>query len=470
MTSLRKHLVTRMLALTIFLLALVGLTVYFACRATLQKNLDLSLVQLAKTELASATDTGYIHIHDASPLTIPLEGLPGIEKYAWVIDDSDRLAAHTHNLAGFNPDSALLESAQVARKHGAHVETASMIGHEVRAVFYPFEDKGHSYVGVVATPVKVYQQTSNLIGVVVLGSFLFASGLAVLLGFLMSKRITSPLEKLATEVSLIDPASGPYVVNEVQPFEELKAVADSIATLSSQAHVLLVERSKTIDAQRRFLADVSHELRTPISNIQGTIEVLSRRDRTKDELIEGIEIVSAENSRMNRLIQDLLLLAKADVGRFEIESREIDLAALALESAAVLRKSCPVGIRLECNVKGPLVISGDWDRLRQAVDNLVKNALAYAASVVMLDVYVEGDEAVLSVSNDGDKIESKDVEVIFDRFKRLDPSRSRDTGGTGLGLSIVRTIIEGHGGRVHLRNDRKVVVFELRLPYRSPIA
>lgn len=469
MTSLRKHLVTRMLALTIFLLALVGFTVYFACRATLQKNLDLSLVQLARTELASATDTGYIHIHDASPLTIPLEGLPGIEKYAWVIDDSNRLAAHTHNLVGFIPDSALLASAQVARKHGAYVETASMIGHQVRAVFYPFEDKGHSYVGVVATPVKVYQQTSNLIGIVVLASFLFASGLAVLLGFLLSKRITSPLEKLSTDVSSIDPASGPFIVSEGQPFEELKAVADSIAALSSQAHGLLVERSKTIEAQRRFLADVSHELRTPISNIQGTIEVLSRRDRTKDELIEGIEIVRAENSRMNRLIQDLLLLAKADVGRFEIESREIDLAALALESASVLRKSCPAGIRLECNVVGPIVISGDWDRLRQAVDNLVKNAIAYAASVVTLEAHVEGEEAVLCVCNDGRGIDANDVEVIFDRFKRLDPSRSRDTGGSGLGLPIVRTILEGHGGTVHLRNDLKLVVFEIRLPYRPTI-
>lgn len=221
---------------------------------------------------------------------------------------------------------------------------------------------------------------------------------------------------------------------------------------------------------RQFVADASHELRTPIAAISAYAELFERgASDQKEDLERLLGGIRTETGRMERLVADLLLLARLDEGR-PIEQRSVDLVALcaeAVQTAATVGPEWPV--RFEASA--PVEIIGDAAKLRQVIDNLLGNVRAHTPPGTPARVRVErtGDEVTVSVSDDGPGMDAEETRHVFERFHRVDPSRSRTHGGAGLGLSIVSAIVAAHHGTVTAASQLGAgAVFTVRLPIVPP--
>jgi signal transduction histidine kinase len=264
----------------------------------------------------------------------------------------------------------------------------------------------------------------------------------------------------------------------LRPVEELRAGAESITgarradrlpvpvsedeiqrlavTLNGMLDRLAVARAR----QRAFVADAAHELRSPLAAMRTELEVAGRHGIPPDLVPDLL----ADVVRLSRLVDDLLLLARADDAAPAVAAPRdpVDLAAL-LEEARERCRGARVPV-VSSPAQCELVTLGDHDALLRAVTNLADNAVRHASSRVVLTGYAEGGSAVLEVIDDGPGIPAEDRERVFDRFTRLDDGRARDDGGAGLGLAIVRELVRRHDGTVHLADAAPGLRATIRLP------
>jgi two-component system OmpR family sensor kinase len=281
-----------------------------------------------------------------------------------------------------------------------------------------------------------------------------------------------PLDRGEVEITERVPAS------EADPRTETGLVGASLNKLLDHVNSSLSARQRNEERMRQFVADASHELRTPLASIRGYSELSLRAlsqaqgsgsDGQGPSAIEGtttsLERIQAQSLRMTRLVEDLLLLARLDEGR-ELVYGTVDLTQLALESVSDARPTAP-DHRWDIDVPDePVVVVGDSGRLHQVVTNLLANARTHtpAGTGITLSVSRSGDEAVLSVHDDGPGIDPAVRDELFSRFARGDSSRARQTGGTGLGLAIAKAIVEGHHGRIEVASVPGDTTFTVRLP------
>nr|WP_275426235.1 HAMP domain-containing sensor histidine kinase [Nocardia arizonensis] len=224
---------------------------------------------------------------------------------------------------------------------------------------------------------------------------------------------------------------------------------------------------------RRFVADASHELRTPLTTIRGFAE-LYRQGANADPAM-FMDRIEREAQRMGLLVEDLLMLARLDAQR-PLERGPVDLLALASDAvhnaravaAAAAKDGSVRSIELEvCSGEGTLEVSGDAERLRQILANLVNNALTHtpADAAVTVRLTPDADEVRLDVADTGPGLPPDEAARVFERFYRTDTSRTRASGGTGLGLSIVQALVTAHGGTVTVDSVEGVgTTFTVRLP------
>ncbi|GGL78016.1 two-component sensor histidine kinase [Deinococcus aerolatus] len=229
---------------------------------------------------------------------------------------------------------------------------------------------------------------------------------------------------------------------------------DEVQALAGALNNMLARLEDSFEAQRRFTSDASHELRTPVTAISGHASYLLRRTSPNEQQKESLKIIRSESERLTNLIASLLQLARSDSGAL-VMARDPILSGLFLEE--IVRELMPLAQaqRTALMVAGQEVtFEGDADRLKQVIINLVSNALKAGARTITLSSRPEedGTEVRLSVQDDGPGIPEDQLDRLFDRFYRLEDSRSRDVGGAGLGLSIARGIVEAHGGRIWLES------------------
>ena len=267
----------------------------------------------------------------------------------------------------------------------------------------------------------------------------------------------------------------------LRPLEDVEATADAIAAgnldqrvpgadeptevgrLARALNVMLERIQSAFDARvrsesrlkkneqhlRQFVADASHELRTPIAAVSAYAELFERGAGTRSEDLPRIAAgIRAETARMDRLVSDLLTLARLDEG-VPMEREPVELVALVSEgvrTAAAVGPEWPV----QFWAPHPVEVTGDKDRLRQVVDNLLANVRAHTPEGTSTQVRVDqiGDQAEIEVRDTGPGMPGDEANRIFERFYRSDPARSRASGGSGLGLSIVAAIVEAHEGTV----------------------
>ena len=254
---------------------------------------------------------------------------------------------------------------------------------------------------------------------------------------------------------------------------------DDVSQLARTMNGMLDGLERAGEAQRRFVSDASHELRSPVATLRAAADIaltVPGRGSREDLAV----LVRAETQRLDRLVADLLLLARTEERRRrgpdagarrsggdpspDRSGDEVDLDDLVTEEARRLRTSTSLQVRVR---RTPVRVVGDAHDLSRAVRNLTDNAARHAASCVSIEAHREGSTAVVTVSNDGPPIEPADRERVFDRFVRLEESRARDLGGTGLGLAIVAEVAAAHGGTVRITEptgSTLATCFRLELP------
>jgi two-component system phosphate regulon sensor histidine kinase PhoR len=224
--------------------------------------------------------------------------------------------------------------------------------------------------------------------------------------------------------------------------------------------------------RRDFVANVSHELRTPLTAVRGYLEALAEPDVVAEERARFLEIITRHTLRMERLVKDLLRLARLDAGQEAAELVPCDVnglihAVMADLAAPLEERRQRVEVTIEQNAA---MISCDPPKLHDALRNLLANASTYGPPDSRIRVHArqEGESVSISVADQGPGIPDEDLARIFERFYRVDKSRARDPGGTGLGLAIVKHLVELHGGQVRIENAATGgACFTIELPRRS---
>ena len=276
----------------------------------------------------------------------------------------------------------------------------------------------------------------------------------------------------------------------IRPIAVMTATADAISfrNLSKRIDVretdtelgeLATVLNRTFDRlqaafeqQSRFTADASHELRTPLSVILTNTELALSRQRSPEEYRTSLETCRRASQRMKSLIECLLALARFDSGNSALDPRELDLEPVAQDCIDLLQ---PLAAERNISISRettPTMVRGDRDRISQVLTNLLSNAIRYNrdGGEVRLGLAAENGHAIITVTDTGIGISSEELPHIFDRFYRVDKSRSRADGGSGLGLAICKTIVDAHGGTITARSEpQQGTTVEVRLP-RSNVA
>lgn len=342
----------------------------------------------------------------------------------------------------------------ISAQAGKAASAIREVGVEKRRVLYaaaPVLDAGGSMNGLVYLAAPLPENGLPLSFILQLGGIgLAAVVMALLAGTLLARQITRPVSEIARGAAAVSKGDLNQTVAAQSGITEL----DHLGQAFNQMVASLRQSDQT---QNAFVADVAHELRTPLTVIKGTIETLE--DGALDD-IEGrgplLSSMQRETDRLIRLVNDLLVLTRADAGMLNMEKESVDLGELARQRCMQLT---PLGARrnvhFEVHVEGTPCISGDADRLAQVLDNLLDNAVRYSpeGSVVSVVITRKGQECCCRVADCGPGVSEKHLPYLFERFYRVESSRQRKSGGAGLGLAIARALVTAHGGRIEAESQ-----------------
>lgn len=366
--------------------------------------------------------------------------------------------ASNPRFAGVVLNNECLLYARQGRAHAERLETGPDEAYYI--LTRPVLVNGRPLVFIqILTALREYDNTmSELKRLLVLGT-LFAVGMSLLTGAALAQTAIAPIDDIAHTAERINRE------RDLGRRIARRGPSDEIGRLAETINEMLDRIEGMFDRQRRFLADVSHELRTPLTTIRGEVE-LAQRTGSLDA--EALESLCAESQRMSRLIDDLLMLARADSGADLAGKREpVSLGTLVLDVQQQAMRLARGSHEIVLDRADDAVVLGDRDRLKQLLLNLVANALRHTppGTRVALGLAREDGAAVVTVADDGPGIPSEDLPNLFDRFYRVDKARSRAQGGSGLGLAIVRSIAEAHGGTVSVASTLGAgTTFAVRLP------
>ncbi len=223
------------------------------------------------------------------------------------------------------------------------------------------------------------------------------------------------------------------------------------------------------ESRREFVANVSHELRTPLTSIKGATETILSDPEMEGEMREYfLDMILSESDRMTRIVSDLLVLSRLDNKRTKWQVETFDMPASVRRLCEVMRTDLEShGHTISCQAEPDLpAVTGDRQRLEQVIINIISNAIKYTPAGGHIDVQMFRDKnrLVTTVTDNGVGIPEKDIEHLFERFYRVEKSRTSDAGGTGLGLAIAKELVEAHGGRISIQsrlNEGTTVRIEL---------
>jgi signal transduction histidine kinase len=418
---------------------------------TLLVQAQLTASALQGAPLPTAPGEPYLQTSNVQPgIHTRLVGEQGavVVNLPLTADDAHVQVPLAENAASISPDDLLQRPEIQSALQGTPVSTVRRVASaNNRRVLYaaaPVYAEENNIIGIVylATPLPPTSLPSNII-LQLVGAVAIAVLLAGIAGAFLSRRIALPLEKLARAASAVAEGDLSQRVPTDNDILELHSLGEAFNNMTSN----LLQSDQT---KKAFVADVTHELRTPLTVINGTIETLE--DGAIDD-IEGrgplLASMQLETNRLIRLVNDLLLLTRAEAGALNLNIESIDLVELTrarCESLSTL--AAPRRVVLHVNAQGQAKVRGDADRLSQVLDNLLDNAIRHApeGSTVTVNVRREEDEILCAVSDQGSGIPAQHLPLIFERFYRVDTSRARHTGGSGLGLAIVHSLVSAQGG------------------------
>jgi two-component system OmpR family sensor kinase len=457
--SLRTRLVAVAVALVAFAVTLVGVATYTVLSRYLYGQLD------DQVRGTAAAVTGYVIRREAGAGGGPPPRVDGEASVAIVSG-----GVYTPISLGRQDDSGLtLDAGAYASVIAAHdpVTVRTTSGAAVRAV--ADQPPGSDLEIIVALP------TSDVSGTLgqVLGLELIVGAAAVVgtgvLGAAGVRLGMRPLDRVTRTARTVAAELGPdgsgldRRVPEADPHTEVGQLAEAVNTMLGAVEREYGARYESEQRMRRFLADASHELRTPLTSLRGYAELVRLRGGLDEAAGDSLRRIESEGTRMGRLVDDLLTLARADRGTLA-ERGPVDVAAVVSDSVAGLRAAHPdrpVSVR----AGGPLCVLGDRDQLVQVVGNVLTNAAVHAEGAIAVSASRQDGEVVVQVVDGGPGLSPEQAAQVFDRFWRADSARTRVRGGSGLGLSIVQALVADHGGHVSFDSDpARGTTVTVRLP------
>ncbi|MCA1846721.1 MAG: HAMP domain-containing histidine kinase, partial [Actinobacteria bacterium] len=331
----------------------------------------------------------------------------------------------------------------------------------------PLTPTAEGTVVLVATRRIGFFALGRLGGILIVAA-LVAAMVGVLVSLWLVRRLTRPLEAMERTARAI--ASGDLEARVGLPASD---VDDEFAAVGAAIDTMAAELSRHRSLERVFLMSISHDLRTPLTSIRGYAEAVAEGTADDEESRRrAARIIEAEARRLERLVADLLELARLDSREFSLHLGPVDVAEVARHAALALEPAArEAGLRLVVGGEpGPLTAVADTERLAQIVANLVENALKYASTTVEVATGPAGGRVEIAVSDDGPGIDAEDLPRVFERLytSRRQPGRKV---GTGLGLAIVRELVTAMGGRVDVaRTAEGGTRFVVGLPAAAPVA
>jgi signal transduction histidine kinase len=418
--------------------------------------LNFALLRAVHTETLD-TARAVANLVDQDALGDPIPATPGMQ--VQVVDAQGRVRAVSASTDRLVP-ILYPEEMRDLPDGQAHVIPGDRIGltGPVRVVAVGAGRPGDPVRVLVARSTADVAQGVHLLRITLLVAFPLLVGLLAAVSWRVLGAALRPVEALRAGAEEITGGARPDRLPVPDSGDEIHRLA---VTLNGMLHRLDAARAR----QRAFVADAAHELRSPLTNMRTELEVAQRiPDGTDwpalaDDLLTDVE-------RLSRLVDDLLLLARADdaATRAATPIETVELGRLLAEVAARYP-----AVKYE-RPAVPLRVEGEPDALGRVVANLLDNAARHAASTVTLAVGADGAYQRITVCDDGPGIPPGDRERVFDRFTRLDDGRARDAGGAGLGLAIVRELVRRHAGTVTLGDAEPGLRVEVRLPKSSELS
>jgi len=335
-----------------------------------------------------------------------------------------------------------------AHDRGVYDERLPNIGRH-RVMFERMRFGGRDFVVMLLAPLEVIDQElaeiRNVLVVAGSAALLLSAGLA----YVMARKALAPVSKLRRATDAITADRLDQRLPVANPHDELGLLTRTI-------NAMLARLDRSFAEVRRFTADASHELRTPLTAIRSVGEVALQRSLSPEAYREVIGSMLEEVDRLTRLVENLLLLTRAEAGRIPLTRATVDLRELVAGVADGLRVLTEEkNQELTVELGGPVAVECDATVLRQGITNLLHNAIKFTPNKGVIRVAARSATnggAVIEVEDSGPGIPTAHQERVFERFYRVDQARSRDTGGMGLGLAIARWAVEANGGRIELES------------------
>ncbi|MFW5691533.1 MAG: sensor histidine kinase [Chloroflexota bacterium] len=465
--TIRKRLTLWYAGLLTLIIIVFGAITYGVMRFTMLSDIDSGLAETASLITRNSRTFPEPTFGAPTRFNIDLASLdllraPGVYVQAWEMIDGDfvfREASLTAEGLGNIP----LDPAALGVSRDT-IHNVTVAGLDMRVLTKPIIRSGggeERLVGNIQVAVRldtVNQATETLLAVMLIlcGAGIIGAGL---LSLWFSHRALQPIEDITAAAASI------AQTNDLQTRLDWRGPNDELGRLTNVFNQMMRRIEHLFSVQQRFVADVSHELRTPLTSIQGHVDLMKRYG--PDAM--SLEAIEMESHRMARLVNDLLLLARADYGGLTVDLYPLDLDTVVMEtfqSCKVLLKERDLTLRL--GQFEPVRINGNADRIKQVVYNLVSNAVKFTpdGGEIVLGLEAINNHAVLWVKDTGIGISEDELIRVFDRFFQSESSRNHaDDGGFGLGLSIAKWIVEAHDGAISASSKPgEGTVFSVTIP------
>jgi heavy metal sensor kinase len=455
---------------------------YFTLSGSLYRDVDHKLKSLA--ELIASESTSPLSKFDFGNIDQTLEAsmnLKPIGKFIQVLDESGRIGRKSDNLKSVQLPISLNALRNASKGLITYETNRSIENAPLRIITFPVKENNQvTKIIQVASSLQDVEdvlKTLVIILVITVPSILMIASLG---GQFLANKALKPVDRITQTARVITSQ------NLNQRIQTLK-VKDEISRLIDTFNEMISRLDQSFRQIKQFTTDASHELKTPLTILKGEVEVGLRKKRLPHEYEQILESNLEEINRMSKIVEDLLLLSKADIGEIRLIKEDIDLGRFMtglIEQMKILAQ--PKNIRIETsNHQEEIHILGDRLRMRELFINLIENGIKYTeeGGSILITITKETDEsnplipytkktgafANIAVTDTGIGIAKDDQEKIFNRFFRVDKARSREQGGSGLGLSICKWIVDAHQGEITVQSEPgKGSSFIVRLPLYLP--
>jgi two-component system OmpR family sensor kinase len=464
--TLRARLVTGVLILLALACATIGVATSLALERFMVDRVDQQLsMTVGKFAASLEHNLEYGEYGDSRGQSL---GTLGVRVMNGKVTNAAVVTPNSTRLSLSTADAAVLSAVPMDGR-GHTVELSALDDYRVMAI--KGADGDVLINGLPMEGVNTLVHRLQFAEIVVFAILMIATGIAGTIWIRLSLRSLERVAATAQRVSTLPLASGevalPDRVPDEDPRTEVGQVGAAFNRMLGHVGEALARRHASEQRMRTFAADASHELRTPLATVRAHVELARRNSGdVPEEVGHALERIDAESSRMGKLVDDLLLLARLDAGR-PLARDQVDLTRMVIDATGDARVSAPnhhwrLGLPEE-----PVTMIGDADRLHQIVVNLLGNVRAHTppGTTVTVSIHVPGPgKAELTVADDGPGIPEELQKELFERFVRADKARSRASGGSGLGLAIVKAVVAAHGGTVDTESRPGRTVFRVLLP------